>query len=84
MFLCLLLLLLAENCWCGCCCGGVGDGGADADIEGSFVGVGIVKGLDGRLNWVLLEVEAKMLGVGVFVRRRGERGDGRVGVYWCC
>lgn len=57
-------------------------------MEGSFVGVGSVKGLEGMLNWVLLlEVAAKMLGVaeGVFVRRRGERGDGRVGVYcWCC
>lgn len=80
MFLCLL-----ENwcdCCCCCCCDGVGDGGADADMEGSLVGVGSVKGLEGRLNWVLLE--AKILGVGVFVWRRGERGDGRVGVYcWC-
>lgn len=47
MFLCLL-----ANWWCDCCCccGGVGDGGADADMEGSFVGVGSVKGLEGMLN----------------------------------
>lgn len=47
MFLCLL-----ANWWwdCCCCCGGVGDGGADADMEGIFVGVGSVKGLEGMLN----------------------------------